>query len=480
MVMERGDRDLFTVIMEADRADRTGRTGGRVEESLAREIIQQVLAGVAYIHGMHVCHRDLKPENIVLVEKPGTPKPVVKIIDFGSCAATAGGPTLLDLCGTPGFLPPEMIMEDSYDGFLGDVWSIGAIALEMVLGHELFSEIWLPAYAQELVGSRKAFAMQMADTVPRMRNAFGKRVKQKLASAASQEAICAALMVNPKKRIVVDNLFVHRWVGGKRERGAAAAAGPTAVAEAEPAETGRGGGDAGAKASSMAPASEKSGKNEGGDARTIVCAEVREGKRVAVGAKGEEEEGKSLGGGGGGRGGGEGYGDGRSDRGSPPTGQSSATADLPKISTLKLEGQGKQMRRSASVDDLKSAGGIARGLVNPERSPRRLPPLEGSAGSGGRGGGAEQTSGGTKPKLGVDTVLANKMRENHSALPLVEEPGSPAIGDAQRILSQGDAILQNWVREGRAGASKSGGGGDEEGGAGKSRARSPLGPKEER
>ena len=475
MVMERGDRDLFTVIMEADRADRTGKAGGRVEESLVREIIQQVLSGVAYIHGMHVCHRDLKPENIVLVEKPGTPKPVVKIIDFGSCAATAGGPTLLDLCGTPGFLPPEMIMEDSYDGFLGDMWSIGAIALEMVLGHKLFSEIWLPAYAEELVGSRKAFAMQMADTVPRMRSALGKRVKQKLASAASLEAICAALMVNPRKRIVVDNLFVHRWVGGKRERaaggGRAAAKNSGKEGGSEDAEPGTmRDASSGEKAtvSSAAAASEESSKSEGREPGTTTRS-LSEGKCGAIGELKEEEmvRGGVVGEGG---------------SASASIVRGGGKANLPKITTLQTEGQSKQMRRSASMDDLKSAGGIARGLVNPERSPRRLPPLEGGgeAGSGGRGREARQTSGEPKSKLGVDTVLANKIRESDS-VSRVEEPGSPAIGDAQRIVNQGDAILHNWVRgggtvggEGKVGASKSGAEGEENG---KPRDRSPLVPK---
>ena len=214
MIMERADRDLLTVIMDADRDDRDGRSGGRVDEALARDVMHQVISGLRYIHGMHVCHRDLKPENIVLVEKPGTPKPVVKIIDFGLCATTAGGPALLDLCGTPGFIPPEMITEDAYDGFLGDVWSVGAIALEMVLGHALFSEAWLPAYAPSLVASRKAFAMNMADALPRMRSTFAKRVKRRLASAASLDAVCAALMVNPRKRIVMDDFFTHRWIGG--------------------------------------------------------------------------------------------------------------------------------------------------------------------------------------------------------------------------------------------------------------------------
>ena len=172
MVLERGDRDLFTLIMNADNEQKSGSGGsssdggsssvGRVDENLAREVMCQLLSGVRYLHGMNVCHRDLKPENVVLVEKPGAPKPIVKIIDFGSCAATNGGLTLHDLCGTPGFVPPEMIMEDAYDGFMGDVWSIGCIALEMTVGHSNFVNHWLPSYSSELVGSRKDFAMQVS------------------------------------------------------------------------------------------------------------------------------------------------------------------------------------------------------------------------------------------------------------------------------------------------------------------------------
>ena len=48
-----------------------------------------------------------------------------------------------------------------------------------------------------------------------MRNLMRNRVKEKKCSAASQDAIFHALMINPRKRISVDDLFVHRWIGGK-------------------------------------------------------------------------------------------------------------------------------------------------------------------------------------------------------------------------------------------------------------------------
>lgn len=39
---------------------------GRVCEELARSFLQQILAGVEYIHKLSIVHRDLKPENLLL------------------------------------------------------------------------------------------------------------------------------------------------------------------------------------------------------------------------------------------------------------------------------------------------------------------------------------------------------------------------------------------------------------------------------
>ena len=50
------------------------------EKDIAR-IFNQIMSGVAYIHGMGIAHRDLKLENILFSsEKPSSP---IKIIDFG-------------------------------------------------------------------------------------------------------------------------------------------------------------------------------------------------------------------------------------------------------------------------------------------------------------------------------------------------------------------------------------------------------------
>jgi formylglycine-generating enzyme required for sulfatase activity/serine/threonine protein kinase len=47
-------------------ADRLKAEGGKLPEAEAREILRQVLEGLAYAHGQGVVHRDLKPANVLL------------------------------------------------------------------------------------------------------------------------------------------------------------------------------------------------------------------------------------------------------------------------------------------------------------------------------------------------------------------------------------------------------------------------------
>jgi serine/threonine protein kinase len=58
------------------------RRSGRVEVKLALEILAQVAAGLAAVHGQNLVHRDIKPSNIMvrLKDDGGI---AVKIIDLG-------------------------------------------------------------------------------------------------------------------------------------------------------------------------------------------------------------------------------------------------------------------------------------------------------------------------------------------------------------------------------------------------------------
>ena len=49
------------------------------------------------------------------------------------------------LCGSPGFVAPEMALAPDYDPFKVDVWALACVALEMLMGRTWFSREWLPA-----------------------------------------------------------------------------------------------------------------------------------------------------------------------------------------------------------------------------------------------------------------------------------------------------------------------------------------------
>ncbi|KAG6958215.1 hypothetical protein JG688_00010602 [Phytophthora aleatoria] len=58
----------------------------------------------------------------------------------------------------PGFFAPELLLHDGYDGCKADVWSIGCILLELVLGNTLFSSIWMSMYEISILKEPKKFA----------------------------------------------------------------------------------------------------------------------------------------------------------------------------------------------------------------------------------------------------------------------------------------------------------------------------------
>ena len=84
---------------------------GGFSEAIARRYTQQIIFGLAYLHGEGIMHRDLKPSNILL-DKGG----VVKLADFG-CSKRLGLPTPRRRPGTPA--APVELQSDLSDGGAG-------------------------------------------------------------------------------------------------------------------------------------------------------------------------------------------------------------------------------------------------------------------------------------------------------------------------------------------------------------------------
>ena len=97
-------------------------------------IMYQLLRGLAYCHTNFVWHLDLKPGNILEFDNGE-----YKLADFGiSVIYEVNGKPHSTYVVTLWYRPPEILLESAYYTETADVWSMGAILAEMILGRPLF------------------------------------------------------------------------------------------------------------------------------------------------------------------------------------------------------------------------------------------------------------------------------------------------------------------------------------------------------
>lgn len=120
--------DLF------ERLDKRGRLSLR-ETS---KIITQVCRALARAHAAGIIHRDLKPENVFLCNNDD--EEIVKVLDFGVAKVTDPAKATMQktgigtLIGTPHYMSPEQVKGVSEVDARTDLWAIGVIAYQCVVG----------------------------------------------------------------------------------------------------------------------------------------------------------------------------------------------------------------------------------------------------------------------------------------------------------------------------------------------------------
>ena len=100
-------------------------------------VLRDVSKALAYAHRQGVVHRDIKPDNVLLSE--GT----AVVTDFGIAKAisaartSAPGATLTQIgtsIGTPAYMAPEQAAGDPDIDHRADIYSLGAMAYELLAG----------------------------------------------------------------------------------------------------------------------------------------------------------------------------------------------------------------------------------------------------------------------------------------------------------------------------------------------------------
>ncbi|KAK1930994.1 Glycogen synthase kinase-3 beta [Phytophthora citrophthora] len=101
---------------------------------LVKLYIYQICRSLAYIHSMGICHRDIKPQNLLLDPRSHE----VKLCDFGSAKVLQKNePNVSYICSRY-YRAPELIFGATDYTTAIDIWSLGCVCAELLLGQPLF------------------------------------------------------------------------------------------------------------------------------------------------------------------------------------------------------------------------------------------------------------------------------------------------------------------------------------------------------
>lgn len=113
---------------------------GAIPANRAAHILCQVCGSLSEAHARGLIHRDIKPMNIILTERGGQ-LDVAKVLDFGLVKDLNTGidHTVADaIPGTPPYIAPERLSDPQNIDCRSDLYSVGALAFNLLTGKPVF------------------------------------------------------------------------------------------------------------------------------------------------------------------------------------------------------------------------------------------------------------------------------------------------------------------------------------------------------
>ncbi|MEX2180138.1 MAG: serine/threonine-protein kinase, partial [Gemmatimonadaceae bacterium] len=131
-----------------------------------RRITREVGDALAYAHERGVVHRDIKPDNILLDAATGR----TMVTDFGIARAASEGDNRLTATGmaigTPAYMSPEQAAGDREIDGRSDLYSLGVVSYQMLVGEPPFVATSTPAMLVKHISEQPTPIGQRRSDVP--------------------------------------------------------------------------------------------------------------------------------------------------------------------------------------------------------------------------------------------------------------------------------------------------------------------------
>lgn len=180
------------------------KTMRRFTEDQARQILTEILEGVAYLHDNSIVHRDLKLTNILCTSSKTNTPVHVKLADFGLAnfvgVRTVSKIALHSQVGSPHYVAPEVLLGDAY-GPTVDTWSIGIIMHIMLSCRYPFAGETIQETLEQV--SKCRYSLSGDDWC--------------YISDSAKHFLRGLLCLDPQKRLGARDALAHPWITQTQE-----------------------------------------------------------------------------------------------------------------------------------------------------------------------------------------------------------------------------------------------------------------------
>ncbi|KAG8461197.1 hypothetical protein KFE25_002386 [Diacronema lutheri] len=221
------DRDLY-LIFEFMETDLHAVIRANILEDIHKQyVMYQLFKSLKYMHSAELLHRDLKPSNLLLNSDC-----LMKVADFGLARSLAqdvegaADAVLTDYVATRWYRAPEILLGSTKYTKGVDMWSVGCIFGELMLGKPMFPgtstmnqidrilELTGLPSDKDIESIQSQFARTMLDSLAAQQHRRHRTLKDMFPKAPPEvlDLLQSCLQFNPNNRITAEEALQHPYV----------------------------------------------------------------------------------------------------------------------------------------------------------------------------------------------------------------------------------------------------------------------------